>query len=148
MEKGFINFSITVFWMEDELTGKYLDRKGRRLRFMEGRKLDGLENDKGYRFRSMRDLVDQIKEDHKGLKRIWDRLVKGPTSLADEEDCLRLICWLREELNVYRELRGKGIEGVLWGEMEEIEKDIKDKDRRFGLMPNSIYEKTEYTHLR
>ena len=120
--------------MKDELTEKYLNRKEHRPRFMEGKNLDSQENEKGYRIRSTRDLLDQIKEDHNELNKIWDQFVKGTTSRDDKEECLRLISWLKEEFNAYKELRGKGIEGVLWGELEEIEKDVKDKEINFKIL--------------
>ena len=134
--------------IEQKLTTKYLNGKGQRVSFMTGKDLDVLCKDKGYRIRSMRSLAEQIKEDHKGLKRIWDRLVKGPIGRDDEEEFMRLISWLREGLNVYKEFKQRGIEGILWGEIEEIDKDIQDKERRFRLNPNCVSKKTGYTHLR
>ena len=41
---------------------------------------------------------------------------------------MRVFSWLKEELSVFEELRSKGIEGVTWGELEEIERDVKEKE--------------------
>ena len=92
-----------------------------------------LRNDIAYKIRCMRSLVGQIKEDHLELNRLWKRLEYGSSDNYDEEELLRLTRRLRDELNLFKELRQRGIEGVCWGEIEEIERDIQNKERTLGL---------------
>jgi len=82
----------------------------------------------GYKIRCMRSLARQIKEDYAEWNRLCEKLEKGPMELSEEEELLRVMCWLREGLNVFKELKKSGIEGVSWGEMEEIEKDVRIKE--------------------
>ena len=107
-------------------------------------KLDGLRNDSGYKIRCMKSLVDQIKEDHAELNRLCKRLEYGSTDNFDEEELLRLTRWLRDELNLFKELRQKGIEGVCWGEIEEIERDVQNKERTLGLNTDNLTEKPPF----
>jgi hypothetical protein len=83
-----------------------------------------LVNDKGYRIRCMRGLVEQIKRDYVECKRLWKRQECGTSEHAQEEDLRRSMAWLREELRVFKELRRRGIEGVTCAGMDEIERDV------------------------
>jgi hypothetical protein len=44
------------------------------------------------------------------------------------EELVRVFSWLREEFSVFEGLRRRGIEGVTWGELEDIERDVKEKE--------------------
>ena len=51
-----------------------------------------------------------------------------------EAECMRLVCWLRHSLSLFKELKQRGIEGVCWGEIDEIEKDIQNKEKKLRLL--------------
>lgn len=90
---------------------------------------DGLWSDKGYRIRCVKSLGEQIKVDYEEVKRLWKKWETGSLDKFDEEELGRVLAWLRQEIGLYRELGNRGIEGVVLGEIEEIEKDVKDKEK-------------------
>ena len=81
----------------------------------------------------MRSLSAQIEEDYNECNRLWKRFKNGPMELIEEENLLRVISWLREEINLFKELKQRGIEGVSWAEIEEIEREIKSKEMIFKM---------------
>jgi hypothetical protein len=86
----------------------------------------------GYRIRCMEALIVQIRTDYKGLNQLWKRLERGDIGPSEMEEAVRLFSWLRKELSVFEELRSMGIGGVTWGELEEIERDVKEKEMDLG----------------
>lgn len=95
--------------------------------------VDGLYDDRLYRIRYMRSILEQIREDHRELQRLCNNLKNGPMDKYHEEESLRLITWLKDGLNLFKGLMQRGIEGVCWGEIEDIERDIQNKERTLGL---------------
>ena len=95
---------------------------------MAGFNQDDSFNNKGYRIRCMRSLIEQIKNDYAECNRLWEKLENGSMEIADEEELLRVMSWLRQELNVFSEMKQTGIEGISSAEIEEIEKDIRKKE--------------------
>ena len=96
---------------------------------MESNIQDGLWRDKGYRIRCVKGLGEQIRTDHEEMKRLWKKRVNGSLDKSDEEEIGRVLSWLKQEIGLYRELGNGGIEGISLGEIEEIEKDVQDKER-------------------
>ena len=90
---------------------------------------DGLWSNRGYRIRCVKSLSEQIKMDYEEVNRLWKKWKKGSLDRFDEEELGRVLAWLRQEIGLYRELGNRGIEGILMCEIEEIEKDVKDKER-------------------
>ena len=101
---------------------------------MDGINRDNLYNDKSYRVRCMRSLLRQVTEDHDECNRLWKRLKRGATDIYEVEEFLRVFSWLKEGLNKLKELRIRGIEGISWGEIKNIEKDIEDKETQLRLL--------------
>ena len=87
-----------------------------------------LYNETGYRIRCMEGLIVQLREDYAELNQLWKKLGKGAIDAYEMEELVRGFSWLREELSVFEELRRRGIEGVTWGELEDIERDVKEKE--------------------
>ena len=79
----------------------------------------------------MKSLIVQLGEDHTELKGLWEKFKKGSVDNFEIEEIARILSWVREGLNVFEELRKRGIEGVSWGEIEHIDKDVKDKEMSF-----------------
>jgi hypothetical protein len=121
---------------------------------MNGHNIDDLYDESGYRIRAMKSLIVQLREDHKDLNRKWKKFKEGVIAeekgkdKSKEEEILRILSWVKEGLRVLEELRKRGIEGVIWGEIEDIEKDIKDKEMIIKMIPLSVSKETEYSHLR
>ena len=97
---------------------------------MEEKNRDNLYNDKGYKIRCIKSLLKQINEDHEECSRLWKRLENGAGNVFDKEELERILSWIRQGLNTFEEVRKKGIEGISWGEIEHIEKDMKDKEMK------------------
>ena len=66
--------------------------------------MDGLRIGRGYKIRCMRTLLEQIKRDYEDCRRLREKLKSKAFSVADEEELCRVICWLRNGLNLYRDL--------------------------------------------
>ena len=106
-------------------------------------------SEKGYRIRCMNVLIDQIRQDHAHLTVLWSRLETGTSDKADMEDIMRLLSWLKQGLSAFKELRKRGIEGVMYPDTEHIHKDVKDKE---AALIQCVRAPTrggrDYTHLR
>lgn len=90
---------------------------------------EGLWRDKGCRIGCVKSLGEQIRADHEEMSRLWKKRVNRSLDKSDEEEIGRLLSWLRQEIGLYRELGNRGIEGISLGEIEEIEKDVQDKEK-------------------
>jgi len=95
---------------------------------------DDLYDDTGYRIRCMRSLLTRLREGHAHCNELWYGLEKGPVDAKAEEELQRAICQLREDLNMLKELRQRGIEGVSCGEMKHIEKDLRTMDMNLKMI--------------
>ena len=115
---------------------------------MNGDKMDNLYNEKDYRIRCMKNLVIQLKEDQAYCNRLWKRFKKGPGDKSEIEELVRVLSWLKKGINTFEELRKKGIEGISWGEIKKMEKDMEDKEIHIKLFLLSVSKETEYCHLR
>ena len=87
-----------------------------------------LYNKTGYRIRCMEGLIVQIREDYAELNQLWRKLERRGVAPSEMEELVRVFSWLRKGLSVFEELRSRGIEGVTWGELEDIERDVKEKE--------------------
>ncbi len=105
---------------------------------------DGSRNDKFSQVRFMRSAEKQIKEDHAELSRLCKGLKNGPMDKYHEEEALRLISWLKDDLALFKELRGRGIEGLCWGEIDAIEKDVQNKEISLGVNRDYLPERPPF----
>ena len=62
------------------------------------------------------------------LNRLWERCKKGPIDVPDIDEAVGLICSIREELRALEDLRKEDIEGVLWTGLDDIRRDLSDKE--------------------
>jgi hypothetical protein len=121
--------------------------KAAKIRFMEKEGIHILD-DKGYKIRCVRSLLEQIMEDHAELNRMWKRLEKGETDTIQIDEIVRVLSWLRQGINVFKESKKRGIEGIYLGEIKDIEEDIKDKEEKLKLILFSLAKEINYCHLR
>ena len=82
------------------------------------------------------------------LRILWKGFKKGVVDKSEIEEIVRVLSWLKEGLNVFEELRTRGIEGVSWGEIKHIDEDVKDKEMNLKIFLLSISKEMEYCHLR
>ena len=110
--------------------------------------MEDLYNQKGYKVRSMKSLMIQIREDHAELNRLWGRFKKGPSNISEIDELARILSWLKEELDVFEGLKKEDIEGLSWGEIEDIIRDVRDKELELKKILLSVSRETEFSHLR
>ena len=102
-----------------------------------------LYNETGYRIRYMEGLIVQLREDYAELNQLWKRLERRAVASSEMEELVRVFSWLRKGLSVFEELRRRGIEGVTWGELEDIERDVEEKEMDLRLSPLSDFVERE-----
>ncbi len=86
--------------------------------------LNNIYNESGYRIRCMRSLAEQVKNDFTDLTMLLERLESGTLNISEIEQILQKISWIKESLNMLNKLKMINIEGVVWGEIEQIENDV------------------------
>jgi len=96
----------------------------------------------------MKGLLKQIKEDHDECSRLWKRLENGAGNVFEIEELVKGQAWLKEELNTFKEMRDRAIEGISWGEIEHIEKEVKEKETKIKLLLYSISMEMKNIHIR
>ena len=106
-----------------------------------------LSCDEVYRTRRMKSLMWQIKEDHAEADQLWKRLRKGKAELLEIEELVKALGRLKQGLDAFKGLRRAGLEGVLWGEIENIEKNVIDKEDDLRQILFSIHKETERVKL-
>jgi len=110
---------------------------------MDGINRGNLYYDKGYRVRCMKSLIRQIKEDYSECNRLWKIFDKGSINHLEIEELARVISWVKEDLDTFKAFRNESLEGVTWGEIKNIEKDMEDKEMRLKLVSLSVSVETE-----
>ena len=105
-----------------------------------------LYNEKGYRIRCMRCLMDQIKEDHARFSTLCKRLERGESDISLIEKLAKALSWVKQGLNTLKEMRKDHIEGVLWEDIDSIDQDVKEKEMHFKLFLSSASAETERAH--
>ena len=101
------------------------------------------------RIRCMKSLVEQVRIDYREFNKLRRICKKDEENIGVAKELTRRLCWIKQGLNVLNALGQGTIEGVLWGELEEIEKDVMNK--KFDLervAPDSKEPEATYTHLR
>ena len=72
----------------------------------------------------MHGLAEQIKSDFADLSLLRERIESGTLDILEKEQILQKISWIKQGLNMLKRLRMVDIEGVLWGELEQIKNDV------------------------
>ena len=96
----------------------------------------------------MKCLIIQVREDHAELNRLWERFRKGTGSISEIDELVRVLSWLKEGLDVFERFKKEDIEGLFWGEIEDINRDVRDKEMELKTILFSVSKETEYSHLR
>ena len=99
---------------------------------MDVNSLNNIYNESGYRIRSMHSLAEQVKNDFAELNRLMKKLSTGPLDICEMEQILKKIPWIKQGLNMLKKLRMIDIEGVIWGEIDKIEKDVEHIEIHFN----------------
>ena len=82
------------------------------------------------RTRHMRCLCEQIKADYADCIQLREKLKMGTISRSEERDFLKILSWLRREVDEFQRLKQKGMEGVLWGRLENIKWDLNNMENK------------------
>jgi hypothetical protein len=80
------------------------------------------------RIRRSEALIERIRRDHLELNRLWERFRKGTIDVPGIDEAFGLTASIREALCALEELRREDIEGVLWTGVDDIRRDISDKE--------------------
>lgn len=108
--------------------------------FMDGDSLNDSRDEPIHRIRFMENLMIQVREDYERLNLLWNKIRKGKADKSEIEEILRILSYLKKDLKVFHELKKRGIEGILWGEMEKVEKDVVDKEKNLKRILLSVFE--------
>ena len=101
-----------------------------------------------HKMRFMSNLLMQVKADYARLKELWEKLKKGRVDKEGIEEVHCVLSYLKKDLRVFEEMKRRGIEGVLWGEIESIENDVFSKETDFKMILMSGFGEPVDTHLR
>jgi len=85
-------------------------------------------HDTTYSIRCMKTLIQQIEEDYRECKQLWKLLESGTIKHDELEELLRVMAWLREDMDTLRGLQAESIEGVFGGDMGHIEREVRDRE--------------------
>ena len=99
---------------------------------------EGLHNEKGYRLRCMKSLIEQIKMDYINLNGSIKSLKSEKLDISETDKILQKISWIKQEINMLRKL-DKSIEGVLSGEIVDIEKQVIDMEMNIKILQISHF---------
>jgi len=89
-----------------------------------------LHNEESYRIRCMKSLIEQLKKDYSNLNKSIKKLKSDVINSPGMEEILQQISWIKREVNILRKLDSNNIEGILWGEIIEIEKKVIDMEMK------------------
>ena len=108
----------------------------------------GLGLDASHKTRFMSNLLMQIKADYKELLELCEGLKRGGVDREKIEEILGIISYLKKDLKVFEEMKRRGIEGIQWGQIEDIENDVFSKERSISIMLMTGFGEPVNTHLR
>jgi hypothetical protein len=99
---------------------------------MDVNSLNNIYNESGYRIRCMHSLAEQIKSDFAELNGLMKKLNTGSLDICEMEQILQKIPWIKQSLYILKKLRIIDIEGVIWGQIGKIEKDVEHIEIHFN----------------
>lgn len=100
---------------------------------MLGPNFNRLYGDEGYKIRYMRDLQIQIREGYLRFCRLLGKSTNKVFNVADERELVKLFYWLQNDIKIYKKIRGTGIEGVIGGDITDIEKKLIKNNQSYRL---------------
>lgn len=98
-----------------------------------------LYNDKGHKIRHIKNIIEQIKRDFSDLNGLMERLKSGIINSSEIQGMTQKISWIKQEINMLEKLNSKNIEGILWGEMIGIKKNIIDMEMNIKILQISHF---------
>lgn len=113
---------------------------------MNGNKAFGTEA--ACRIRSAEGLICQIRKDYKELTRLWQGFRRGTIDAPGIDEAVRLISYIREGLGALSELRRGDPEGVLWTGLDDMARDISDKEMGLRIFLFSVAKEMKDCHVR
>lgn len=110
---------------------------------MNGELINHFCADPGYKMRYMRSLEAQVKKDYGELNQLWAGFNNDKIGEIEFDELLKKISRVKQELNIFIELRNNDIEGVLWVDVEDIVKDLQVKENQITKIIRSVSDKKE-----
>jgi hypothetical protein len=90
--------------------------------------LNDIYNNSCYKIRCLQSLAEQVKNDFADVTVLLERFESGTLDISEIEQILQKISWIKESLSMLNKLNMTNIEGVVWGEMGQIQM-MWDADR-------------------
>jgi hypothetical protein len=72
----------------------------------------------------MLSLVEQLKNDYADLNLLLKGLKDNTRDISKADEVMQRLSWIKEELKLFNKFKMLNIEGVLWGQIEQIENDV------------------------
>jgi hypothetical protein len=104
--------------------------------------------DTRYKIRCIKSLIAQTQNDYAELNQLWQKFDDNKIGEIEIDELLKKISWVKQELNIFIEFRNKDVEGVLWGDAENIAKDLQIKENQLTKITRSVSDETKHSHLR
>jgi hypothetical protein len=92
---------------------------------MDENPLNNIYNETGVRIRRIQGLAEQVKNDFADLSILLKRFKSGTLDVAEKEQILQKMSWIKKSLNMLNKLKMANIEGIVWGEIEQIENSVE-----------------------
>ena len=103
--------------------------------------------DTGHKMRSVKSLTVQIKNDYAELNQLWQKVDYDKISEIEIDELVKKISWIKKGLKILKEFQIKDIEGVLWLDAGQIEKDLKVKENQIKII-GSVQNEKDYSQKK
>ena len=107
-----------------------------------------LQNDNGYRIRFTESIIEQLKKDFSDLNGLMEKLKIGRIKRSELDEILQKISWIKAGLKIYNKMKYGYIEGVLSGDVKDIEKNMIEIENNIKMTKTAVSKEKLITHLR
>lgn len=107
-----------------------------------------LQSDNGYKIRFTESIIEQLKKDFSDLNRLMEKLKTGIIKSSEIDEIWRKISWIKQGLKTFNKMNYGHIEGVLSGDVTDIEKNMIKIEDNIKMMKTTVFNETVITHLR
>lgn len=83
-----------------------------------------VRNDLAGQIRDQKVLATQVRQDYRQCRELWNQVENEISDISEAEKILQQIAWVKTGIEAINELKRNTIEGVNWGELEKIERDV------------------------
>ena len=88
--------------------------------------------------RDQKGLIEELKSDYKAVVDLWAQMQKRGWDMTDMDRLLQRIAWVKTDMEALRGLQKDQIEGICWGEMDGIEREIHFIQNKIRIRINRV----------